>query len=164
MSRAPRVDPLHHLGAAMARPGQPEATSRVLDAAMGATRGHKLFTCLLLDAAAGQAQRRYTNQPAAYRVGGRNPVEPTPWTRQVLDEGRPCLGHAAEDIRAVFLDHELIASLGCASVPNVPVAWAGRTPGTINLLHEARWYDEGDMPLARVVAALAAPAFLAAWS
>jgi len=42
----------------------------------------------------------------------------------------------------------------------VPVVHDGRTLGVLNLLHEARWYDEADAPLAQVFAALAAPAFL----
>jgi hypothetical protein len=164
VSRAPRVDSLPHLAAvaaAIAGPGQPEATFRALDAAMGATIGHRLFTCLLLDPERQQSERRYTNQPGAYPVGGCKPIEPTAWTRQLLEERRPYIGYTADDIRAVFFDHELIASLGCASVLNVPVAWAGRTLGTINLLHEAGWYGEGDVALAQMFAALATPAFLA---
>jgi len=61
----------------------------------------------------------------------------------------------------VFFDHELILSLGCESVLNVPVAWDGRVLGTINLLHEAGWYDEADVPVALAFAALAVPACLA---
>jgi hypothetical protein len=163
MSRAARVDALPHLGAvteALSRPDQPEAAFRALDLAMGAAIGHKLFTCLLHHPEAHESERRYTNQPAAYPVGGRKRVEPTAWTRRLFDERVPYIGYTAADIRDVFFDHELIASLGCASVLNVPVAWAGRTLGTINLLHEERWYDEGDVPLARLFAGLATPAFL----
>jgi hypothetical protein len=79
----------------------------------------------------------------------------------VLRDHTPYLGRTAEDIRAVFFDHELIASLGCASVLNLPVVWDGRILGTLNLLHEAHWYDEGDVPVGLVFAALAVPAFLA---
>jgi len=164
MTRQPRVDPLPHLAAVAAtfpRPDQPEATFRALDAAMGAVLGHKLFTCLLHHPDARESERRYTNQPGAYPVGGRKPVTPTPWTRRLFDEHVPYVGYTAADIREVFFDHELIASLGCASVLNVPVVWAGRTLGTINLLHEERWYDEGDVAPGRLFAALAAPAFLA---
>ena len=32
--------------------------------------------------------------------------------------------------------------------------------GTVNLLHEAGWYDEGDLPLGLVFAALAVPGYL----
>lgn len=163
MSPHPETDPLPHLLAvarAMRSPASPEATLTALDAAMGATIGHKLFTCLLHHPAARESERRYTNQPAAYPVGGRKPVPDSAWARRLFVEREPFIGYTADDIREVFFDHALIASLGCASVLNVPVVHDGRTLGVLNLLHEARWYDEADAPLAQVFAALAAPAFL----
>ena len=158
---ARRPDPLPHLAAvaaAVAGGGQPEATFRALDAAMTAALGHKLFTVLLRHP--GESERRYTNQPAAYPVGGRKPVTPSPWTEQLFGRREPYIGRTAADIRAVFFDHELIASLGCASVLNLPVVWDERVLGTINLLHEAGWYDEGDVPIGLAFAALAVPAYL----
>jgi len=163
MSPRPETDPLPHLLAvarAMRSPASPEAALTALDAAMGATIGHKLFTCLLHHPAARESERRYTNQPAAYPVGGRKPVPDSAWARRLFVEREPYVGYTADDIREVFFDHTLIASLGCASVLNVPVVHDGRTLGVLNLLHEARWYDEADAPLAQVFAALAAPAFL----
>jgi len=163
MSPPPETDPLPHLLAvarAMRSPASPEAALTALDAAMGATIGHKLFTCLLHHPAARESERRYTNQPAAYPVGGRKPVPDSAWARRLFVEREPYIGYTADDIREVFFDHVLIASLGCASVLNVPVVHDGRTLGVLNLLHEARWYDEADAPLAQVFAALAAPAFL----
>jgi len=163
MSPRPETDPLPHLLAvarAMRSPASPEAALTALDAAMGATIGHKLFTCLLHHPAARESERRYTNQAAAYPVGGRKPVPDSAWARRLFVEREPYIGYTADDIREVFFDHVLIASLGCASVLNVPVVHDGRTLGVLNLLHEARWYDEADAPLAQVFAALAAPAFL----
>ena len=163
MSPRPETDPLPHLLAvarAMRSPASPEAALTALDAAMGATIGHKLFTCLLHHPAARESERRYTNQPAAYPVGGRKPVPDSAWARRLFVEREPYIGYTADDIREVFFDHALIASLGCASVLNVPVVQDGRTLGVLNLLHEARWYDEADAPVAQVFAALAAPAFL----
>ena len=163
MSPRPETGPLPHLLAvarAMRSPASPEAALTALDAAMGATIGHKLFTCLLHHPAARESERRYTNQPAAYPVGGRKPVPDSAWARRLFVEREPYIGYTADDIREVFFDHALIASLGCASVLNVPVVHDGRTLGVLNLLHEARWYDEADAPLAQVFAALAAPAFL----
>jgi len=163
MSPPPETDPLPHLLAvarAMRSHASPEAALTALDAAMGATIGHKLFTCLLHHPAARESERRYTNQPAAYPVGGRKPVPDSAWARRLFVEREPYIGYTADDIREVFFDHALIASLGCASVLNVPVVHDGRTLGVLNLLHEARWYDEADAPLAQVFAALAAPAFL----
>jgi len=159
--RAP-VDPLPHLAAvaaAIRAPGQPEAAFRALDSAAAATLGHKLFTCLLHHPAGRESERRYTSQPEAYPLGGRKAVPPTPWARRLFEERQPYIGYTADDIRAVFFDHALIASLGCASVLNLPVVHDGRTLGVLNLLHEARWYGEDDVPLGQVFAALAVPAF-----
>jgi GAF domain-containing protein len=163
MSRRSPVDALPHLvtlAAALRAPHQPDAALRALDAATAATLGHKLFTCLLHHPEARESERRYTNQPATYPVGGRKPVLPTSWTRRLFEEQQPYIGYTADDIREVFFDHALIASLGCASVLNLPVVHDGRTLGVINLLHEARWYGEDDVPLGQVFAALAVPAFL----
>ena len=161
MSRAARVDPMPHLEAvarAMVDAGQPERAFRALDHAMGAVIGHKLFTVLVHHPTSQESERRYTNQPAAYPVGGRKPVTASPWTERLFVERRPYIGRTADDIRRVFFDHELILSLGCASVLNVPVVWGGRTLGTINLLHEEGWYDQADVPAGQLFAALATPA------
>ena len=164
MSRQVSIDPLPHLAAvsaALAQPGQPAPLFRALDAALGAVIGHKLFTLLAYHPDASESERCYTNQPVAYPVGGRKPVTTSPWMERLFRDRVPYIGYTADDIRTVFFDHELIASLGCASVLNVPVVWNGRTLGTINLLHEARWYDDTDVPIARAFAALAVPGFLA---
>ncbi|MCS6933257.1 MAG: GAF domain-containing protein [Acetobacteraceae bacterium] len=160
-----RPDPAPHLAAvaaAQAAPGQPAALFAALYAAMGEALGHILFTILVIHPGAGESQRCYSNMPQAYPVGGRKPIARTPWFRSVLDEGVPYIGRSYEDIREVFFDHELIRSLGCESVLNVPVRWNGRSLGTLNLLHRAGWYEEADIPAARLFAALAVPGLLAA--
>jgi hypothetical protein len=161
MSRARRVDPLPHLAAvaqAIGERGQPQPTFAALDRALAAVLGHKLFTILRWHPDRGESERIYTNQPAAYPVGGRKPLTPTAWTRQLLDERRPYIGRTAADIREHFFDHALIASLGCASILNVPVVWNDSVLGTLNLLHEAHWYDEADVPMALTFAGAAAGA------
>lgn len=93
-------------------------------------------------------------------MGGRQALNPTAWAQQVIHQRRPYIGRTAADIRAVFFDHELIASLGCGSVINIPVVWNDRLLGTLNLLHEEQWYEEADIPIGLTFAALAAPALL----
>ena len=163
MSRTPRVDPQPHLARvarALAEPGQPAPLWAALDAALGAVIGHMLFTVLRFHADSRESERCYTNQPAAYPVGGRKPFNESAWSRQVFVERRPYIGRTAEDIRTVFFDHALIASLGCDSVLNVPVVHNGRVLGTLNLLHEAGWYGEEDVEPGRLFAALAVPGYL----
>lgn len=157
-----RPDPLPHLlsvAEAVRREGQPRASFAALQAATGEAIGHILFTVLLHHHDTGESERFWTSHPTQYPVGGRKPLNPTPWTQQVLRGQRAYIGRTAEDIRAVFFDHELIASLGCDSVLNMPVVWNGRTLGTLNLLHRAHWYSEADVPVAQAFAALAVPAY-----
>jgi hypothetical protein len=162
-----RPDPLPHLqmvATTLAAPGQPETTFRALDVALDAVLGHKLFTVLLHHEATRESERLYTNQPAAYPVGGRKPLRDTAWGRRVIGERRVFIGRTVADIQEHFPDHALIASLGCAAVLNLPVVWNDRLLGTVNLLHEEGWYDDADVPIGLAFAALAVPACLLAAS
>jgi hypothetical protein len=146
--------------AAHAGTDQPAATFRAIDAALAAAPGHILFTVLVHHPAARQSERFYSNQPQAYPVGGRKPVTDSPWMQQVIFGGQPYIGRTREDVAAHFFDHELIHSLGCDSILNMPVRWRGETMGTLNLCHRAGHYDEADLPGVRLIAQLALPALL----
>lgn len=158
-----RQDPAPHLAAvaaAQAEPGQPGPLFAALDAALGRAIGHRLFTILVIHPGANESQRYYSNMPKEYPVGGRKPINRTHWFQRVLGAGECYIGRTYEDIRDVFFDHELIRSLGCESVLNVPVRWNGRSIGTLNLLHHANWYTEADIAPAQLFAALAAPGLM----
>ena len=86
------------------------------------------------------AQRIYSNMPDAYPVSGTKPANPTEWSRLVLEEKKTFVANDIDGIARVFDDHELIRSLGCESVMNVPIIVAGEVIGTINCLHEAVLY------------------------
>src|SRR4029079_19332215 len=87
-----------------------------LEAALGAVLGHRLFTLMRYHADSGDSERIYTSHPREHPVGGRKTLNPPPWTEQVLRLQRPYLGRRAADVREVFFDHALIASLRCGSV------------------------------------------------
>lgn len=152
---------LARVARAMGEPEQPAALFAALDRATAAVIGHTLFTLMVWHAASSETERVYSNQPAPYPVGGRKHFADTPWSRHLLREGRPYVGRTRADIRESFPDHELIFSLGCASVLNVPVVWRGRVLGTMNLLHEEGWYGDDDVPRGQAFAALLVPAYLA---
>jgi transcriptional regulator with GAF, ATPase, and Fis domain len=145
--------------AAAAQAGGREALFRSVDQALGELVGHKLFTILYTSPDAQQVIRVYSNQPQAYPVSGAKKMGPTPWGDLVIDRGEPYIGKNADDIKWAFFDHELIASLGCESVLNIPVVVDGQTLGTLNLLHEAAWYEEKHVALATPFAYLLAPVF-----
>lgn len=145
---------------AQAERDQPAAVFHALDKALAAEPGHILFTVLLHHPRQRENERFYSNMPEAYPVGGRKPVTDHPWMQQVIQAGRPYIGRTRADIQYVFYDYELIWSLGCESVLNLPVRWAGETLGTLNLLHRSGHYTEADLPQVQHLAALALPALL----
>ena len=158
----PKADPLLcAVAAAQSGVDQPDALFAALDQAMKLAIGHKLFTILTYDEATSELARLYSNLPGPYPAGGRKRLVPGPWTEAVLDRGEAYIGRTRDDLRTVFSDHELIASLGCESVLNMPVRWRGRTLGSLNLLHEAGWYGEDDVAACLPFAQLTLPALLA---
>ena len=158
----PEADPwLCSVAAAQGEADQPDALFAALDHALKSAIGHKLFTILTYDGATGEAARIYSNLPGPYPTGGRKCLAPGPWTEAVLDRGQAYIGRTPDDLRSVFPDHDLIASLGCASVLNMPVRWRGHTLGSLNLLHEAHWYGEDDVAACLPFAQLTLPALLA---
>ena len=135
-----------------------------LEAAMARTLGHRLFTLMVIDPAAGEAARVHSSRPDAYPVAGRKPLgDLTEWGEVVIGRGEPFVGYDAAVIARVFPDHETIAALGCASVLNVPVRSGGVVLGTMNLLHEAHHYRPEDAARAAPFAALLARPF-ARWA
>lgn len=162
MTRPDPLPSLHQAAAALAVAGQPEAFFAALQQAMAEAIGHRLFTVMRHDPAAGRNRRAYSSDPAAYPVSGFKPVNwEHPWTRRVLVEGQAWIGHDAADIAWAYPDHEKIAGMGLASAMNLPVRWNARTLGTVNLLHSAAHFTEADAMTGSAFAALAVPALLA---
>ncbi|HVY15592.1 MAG TPA: GAF domain-containing protein [Rhodopila sp.] len=141
-----------------ARREQPAELLAALSVGLQHALGHILFTVLVFDNAAGQMRRIFSTRPDINPVGGSKPITDSPWMRQVLIGGRPYIGRSRQDLEEVFFDHEQLWAIGCESVLNMPVLWAGAVLGSLNLLHRAAWYDEQDIPTARVFAQLALPA------
>jgi hypothetical protein len=114
----------------------PEAGWTSLDAFAADLVGHRLFTVTLTDMAAGLVRRAYSNQPVAYPTSGTKPLRGNTgeWFETVFNQRRTFTANTIEDIAKVFPDHELIASLGCGSVVNLPIILHGDLVATINLL------------------------------
>ena len=104
--------------------------------------GAKLFTLTTVNPQEGVARRVYSNMPDAYPVSGTKPMREDVWSNHVLKEHNTFIANTIDDIAKVFPDHELIKSLGCESVLNLPIVLAGKALGTVNFLHEAGFYDE----------------------
>ncbi|WP_198369269.1 GAF domain-containing protein [Roseomonas rosulenta] len=162
MTSTDTVSTLTSAAAALALPDQPGALFAALEQATYRAIGHRLFTVMRHDAAAGRNRRAHSSDPAAYPVSGYKPVNwDHPWTRRVLVEGTPWIGAGPADIAWAYPDHEKIAAMGLTTAMNLPVRWAGRTLGTVNLLRTATPFTEADATIGTVFASLAVPALLA---
>jgi GAF domain-containing protein len=138
------ADDLYALAQAQRAADQPRAICTALETLTAEVIGHRLFTVMRFDSACSEVQRIYSNMPAVYPNGGRKRKKATAWADHVLRDMKVFLGNRADDIRSAFDDHSTILGLGVGSVLNIPVVYAGRCLGTMNLLHEAGWYRGED--------------------
>lgn len=147
------------LAAAVAEGKPTEAIYAAAAAAAKELIGYRLFTVLALDGTDFplRVQRAYSANPDTYPPGGVKEKGDTPWTCQVLIQGRPFIGRSADDIRENFNDFELLHSLGCDAILNVPAVVRGRVAGTVNMSGAAGHFNESHIAWGQVIAGLVAP-------
>lgn len=104
--------------------------------------GAKLFTVMTVDMETELAQRPYTNDPVNYPTSGTKPITRNSWFSVVHERHECFVANSIEEIAEVFPDYELINSLGCQSVVNLPIVIGGTLAATVNVLHEAGYYTE----------------------
>ena len=124
------------------------------------TVGVKLFTFMTVDMQAEVARRAYTSDPKNYPTSGTKPIRYDSWFDIVHKERQYFVANTIADIAKVFPDYELIDSLGCQSVVNMPVVLGGELVGTVNMLDVEGYYTPQRVADIREV--LAVPAKLAA--
>jgi hypothetical protein len=137
-----------------------EAAFAALQTLTEATVGVKLFTYMTVDMTNELARRAYTSDAANYPTSGTKPIHYDAWFDIVHKQHAYFVANTIEDIAKVFGDHELINSLGCQSVVNMPVILGGELVGTVNMLHETGYYTLERV--AQIKEVLSIPAKLAA--
>lgn len=160
--RRDHLGQLDKLAQSHAAQPQPDTLLATLAETLHAALGYLLFTVLEHDAASGTLRRIFSTRPDINPVGGTKPITESEWMQQVLLRGEPYIGRTREDLRTVFFDHEVLWSIGCESVLNMPVIWSGKVVGSLNMLHRTEWYHARDVPVARLFAQLTLPALIAA--
>jgi GAF domain-containing protein len=146
--------------AAIAEAAGADQAFGALQALAQATVGAKLFTYMSVDMAAELARRAYTSDPVSYPTSGTKPIRYDSWFDIVHKQRHYFVANTIEDIANVFPDYELINSLGCQSVVNMPVVIGGELIGTVNMLDVEGHYTPERVQMIRDV--LAVPAKLAA--
>lgn len=119
----------------------------------------RLWTVMTVDMQAGLARRAFSNKADAYPTSGTKPVTRNAWFDVVHGRRESFVANSIEEIAAVFPDHELIASLGCAACLNLPVVVGGTLAATVNMLDTAGHFTPGRV--AQVQVTLALPALAA---
>jgi hypothetical protein len=122
--------------------------------------GVRLFTVLAWIPERRALHRAHSSHPEQYPVGGEKTVEVAAgWLDRCIEAKEPYFGPDPAAVREIFADHELIASLHCGSIINVPVLDEGDVVlGVLNILDAEGSYDDESISVARSLAPLAAPA------
>ena len=121
---------------------QPDKAFSALERMTRELVGVKLFTVMTSNTGKRESERVYSSMPDVYPVSGTKPYNDTHWSEITLEKKLTFVANTIADIAKVFDDHELILSLGCESVINVPIIIDGDVIGTINCLHEEGYYTE----------------------
>lgn len=122
--------------------------------------GVRLFTVLAWVPERRALRRVHSSHPEEYPVGGEKTVEVAQgWLARCIEAGQPYFGPDKAAVREIFADHELIESLGCGSIINVPVLGEqGEVLGVLNILDAEGSYDDASVAAAQEIARDAAPA------
>lgn len=112
------------------------ALHHLTDALVGA----KLFTIMRVDMDVMLASRTYTSDFDNYPTSGTKPVEMNSWFDIVHGKRQSFVANTLSEIVTVFPDHELIGSLGCGSVINLPVILGDKLVATVNMLDAEHHY------------------------
>ena len=153
-------DAIARFDAAIANAKGADAAFSALQALVQATVGAKLFTYMTVDMEAEVARRAYTSDPKNYPTSGTKPIRYDSWFDIVHKERRYFVANTIADIAEVFPDYELIDSLGCQSVVNMPVVIGGGLVGTVNMLDVDGYYTPQRVQMIKEI--IAVPAKLAA--
>jgi hypothetical protein len=124
--------------------------------------GNRLFTASAYDVSGGRSRRLYSENTAAYPVGGLKPISAGKWYDRVIAGRQIFSSLTIEEIAEVFFDWQLIQSLGCESNLNMPVVVGREVIGTVNLLERTGFYTADRVAAARELLPFATVTLLAA--
>ncbi len=115
----------------------PDAARQVFSyllAGLNGDVGKGLTTASVYDLPRMRSRRVFTENPAAYELGGFKPLEKNRYFDVVLAGNTHFSSTSIEEIAEVFFDWEKIRDLGFESNMNLPAVADGRVIGTVNML------------------------------
>lgn len=101
----------------------------------------KLVTVTAVDPEDLSYERLFSTMPDIYPVSGRKPANNTHWADTVMKNLDVYVANDYESLTETMADHEVIRSIGCGSLVNVPLIYFGRVIGTLNCLGTSGNFD-----------------------
>jgi transcriptional regulator with GAF, ATPase, and Fis domain len=131
---------------------QHDAVFRRTFDSLAADPGVVLFTALQWIPETSTLRRIFTSHPDEYPVGAEKTVEISAgWLDAVIAGKKPFLAADLTALREVFTDVELIRSLGCGAVINLPVLSDGAIVGVLALLDAEGTYTDDSVSTAAAI-------------
>ena len=121
---------------------------------------HKLFTLTVVDRSIKYVERVYSNNTKIYPLLGTKPIPKNSWTNKVINNKKYFFGESKNQIKKLFFDYKIIHSLGCGSIINIPILNNKKILGTLNVLHEEKYYTKKSVNNIKPFAQLLAPYFI----
>ncbi|WP_371748078.1 GAF domain-containing protein [Cupriavidus sp. AcVe19-6a] len=151
----PLIAQVNLLCDALRQAREPAAALDAIGAATLRTLGPGLLTINAWHADVHRIERLWSSDTAAYPVGGHKTKGDSPWRRQLLERGEVFVGEGDDALAAVFDDVQVIRTLGCTAVVNVPLGYQGSVIGTFNYLADRAIWSAAEVAALRLLAALA---------
>lgn len=107
----------------------------------------------------GAVRRIFSTVPSAYPVGGWKQLSGSDWARKVLERGEVLVANNDADLEHYFSDHQLLKSLGTATLVNIPVVVCNRTVGAFAFMCIEVVPEKAITEEIRLLTALTAPLF-----
>ena len=117
-----------------AEPDAPRQVFAYVLAGLNANVGKGLTTASVYDLSRMRSRRVFSENVAAYALGGFKPLEKNRYFDTVIAGNRHFSTTTIEQIAEVFFDWEKIRDLGFESNMNLPAIANGRVIGTVNML------------------------------
>jgi GAF domain-containing protein len=137
---------------------QPAAFYSVLKDVLQQATGYIFVTLFLIHR--GETLRTFTTEDVLYPIGVRKPMASTPWGDLVIKQQNSFLATDLPAIRSAFFDHPTIEGLGCGSAISVPIVYAGKCLGAINLNHREHYYSREHVEVIETLAPVLIPVLL----
>jgi GAF domain-containing protein len=117
--------------------------------------GYDLFTVLAPAPGGERLDRLFSTNHAQYPLGPADEVENNLWFRRLFAERQPIVANTIDEISAWLPDYEVFIEQNYQSLLNLPVVYAGRTIGLVNMMGAEHHFDaasleriHGELPFA----------------